>query len=287
MRGTVTRQFAVIAVLAALVTSLSFLVPSADAAQRPFSPTDGTDCLVVTGTAPVGSPQVLGSRQPLRESYAENDELFIGRGSVADLNVGDRLQFVRSYGEIRHPDTGDTIAEAIGWIGFAEVIATGEDRAIVRITKSCREIEIGEFLVTPDSREIADVSEIPPFEPHRLITPDPADAVVILGELESVVAETGKPTIAAAREAYGQRDVVIIDQGSDSGWAPGDLVDMYRAELALRVLTATSEYTPSPLALGLVVAVGDNAAAVMIIEGDMGVQVGDRVQRAGRASDDS
>ena len=139
MRGTVTRQFAVIAVLAALVTSLSFLVPSADAAQRPFSPTDGTDCLVVTGTAPVGSPQVLGSRQPLRESYAENDELFIGRGSVADLNVGDRLQFVRSYGEIRHPDTGDTIAEAIGWIGFAEVIATGEDRAIVRITKSCRE----------------------------------------------------------------------------------------------------------------------------------------------------
>ncbi len=280
MRGDVARQVGIVALLVVVATGVPFVVSSAAAGQRAFTPVDGTDCLVVTGTAPTGAPRVIGSRQPLRESFALGDTLFVGGPGVGDMSVGERQQFVRGYGEIRHPDTNQVLADAIGWIGFAEVIAVEADRAIVRITMSCREIEIGEYLVTPDSRDIADVSEIPAFESDRLITPDPADPVVILGELESVISESGEGRIATeARSAYSQRDVVIIDQGSASGWAPGDLVDMYRAELALNTRTSAAVYTPMPLALGLVVAVGENAAAVLIIEGELEVQIGDRIQR--------
>lgn len=282
MRGDVARQMGVAALLVVVATGVPFLVSSADAGQRAFTPADGTDCLVVTGTAPTDVPRVIGSRQVLRESFAEGDTLFIGGPGVGDLSVGDRLQFVRGYGEIRHPDTDQVIADAIGWIGFAEVTAVTTDRAIVRVTMSCREIEIGEYLVTPDLRDIAEVSEIPAFEPDRLIIPDPADPVVILGDLESVISESGEVRMGTeARASYAQRDVVIIDQGSTSGWAPGDLVDMYRAELALQTQTSAAVYTPMPLALGLVVAVGENAAAVLIVEGDMPVQIGDRIQRLG------
>ena len=280
MRGDVARQMGVVALLVVVATGVLFVASPAVAGQRAFTPVDGTDCLVVTGTAPTGAPRVIGSRQPLRESFALGDTLFVAGPGVSDMSVGERLQFVRGYGEIRHPDTNRVLADAIGWIGFAEVIAVDADRAIVRVTMSCREIEIGEYLVTPDSRDIADVSEVPAFEPDRLITPAPADPVVILGELESVISESGERRIATeARSAYAQRDVVIIDQGSASGWAPGDLVDMYRAELALRTRTSAAVYTPMPLALGLVVAVGENAAAVLIIEGELAVQIGDRIQR--------
>ena len=280
MRGDVARQMGVVALLVVVATGGPLFVSSAAAGQRAFTPADRTDCLVVTGTAPTGAPRVIGSRQPLRESFALGDTLFVGGPGVGDLSVGERLQFVRGYGEIRHPDTNQVLADAIGWIGFAEVIAVEADRAIVRVTMSCREIELGEYLVTPDSRDIAEVSEIPPFESDRLITPNPADPVVILGELESVISESGEGRIATeARSAYSQRDVVIIDQGSASGWAPGDLVDMYRAELALRTRTSAAVYTPMPLALGLVVAVGENAAAVLIIEGELAVEIGDRTQR--------
>lgn len=282
MRGDVARQMGVVALLVVVATGVPFLVSSTDAMQRAFTPLDGTDCLVVTGTAPTGGPRIIGSRQPLRESFAEGDTVFIGGPGVGDLRVGERLQFVRGYGEIRHPDTGQVIADAIGWIGFAEVTAVTTDRAIVRITMSCREIEIGEYLVTPDFRDLADVSEIPPYEPDRLITPDPNDPVVILGELESVTSERGEKGIGTeARASYAQRDVVIIDQGSTSGWAPGDLVDMYRAELTLLTQTSDTAYTPMPLAVGLVVAVGENAAAVLIVEGDVAVQIGDRIRRLG------
>jgi hypothetical protein len=284
MRGNVARQMGVVALLVATATGVPFFVSSADAAQRPFTPANGTDCLVVTGTAPTSAPRVLGSRQVLQEAFAEGDELFIGGPGVGALSVGERLQFVCGYGQIRHPGTNEVISDAIGWLGFADVVAVDAERAIVRVTKSCREIEVGEYLLTPDPRDLAEPSEIPHFEPDRLITPDPADPVVILGELESVVSDSGESRIGtAARDTYAQRDVVIIDQGSTSGWAPGDLVDMYRPELALKTRTSATVYTPMPLALGMVVAVGEDAAAVLIVESEMAIQLGDRVARMGSA----
>jgi len=285
MRETVTRQLLLSVAAGFAVAGAALLFPVAVHAQRPFSPVDGTDCLVVTGTAPTSAPQVLAGRQPLQESFGEGDSLYIGGPGVGGLTVGRRMQFVRGYGRIHHPDTGEFIADAIGWIGFAEVVAVNTDRAIVRVTKACREIQVGEYLLAPDARDIANVSEIPSFVPNRLIAPDPADPVVILGEIEALLSDTGNARVAAARDAYGQRDVVIINQGSGSGWAPGDLVDMYRDELALEVQTGATDYTPRPLALGLVVAVGENAAAVLVVEGNEVIEIGDRVKKMGEARD--
>ena len=279
MSRTATKKIVTVAVFAIAGTALPFFVADAEA-QRALRPADGSECLVITGSVPEDAPRVLGSREPARESYGQGDELFVGGTGVAGLAVGQQLQFVRSYGDVWHPDTNDVIAEAIGWLGFAEVVEVSADRALVRITKSCREIEVGDLLLEPESRAIAQVDSVPDFVPLRLVTPGDADAVIILGELESVASESGGRRVSAPREAYGQRDVVIIDKGSVDGWSTGDIVDLYRGESTFITQTTTATYTPTLLAIGLVVAVGDQAASVLIVEGDLPVQIGDRVRRS-------
>ncbi|MCH7824726.1 MAG: hypothetical protein IH849_07985 [Acidobacteria bacterium] len=279
MSRAATKKIVSVAVVAIAATALSFFVGDAEA-QRALTPVDGAECLVITGSVPEDALRVLGSRELMRESYGEGDELFVGGTGVAGLTVGQRLQFVRRYGDVRHPDTNEVIAEAIGWLGFAEVMEVGADRAIVHVTKSCREIEVGELLLEPDSLPLAQVDSFPDYVPLRLVTPADADAVIILGELESVVSESGRRRVSAARDAYAQRDLVIIDQGSVDGWSPGDIVDLYRGESVLKAQTTAATYTPTLLAIGLVVAVGDQAATVLIVEGDLPVEIGDRVRRS-------
>ena len=280
MNRTASKKIVSVAVFAIAATALPFFVSDAEA-QRSLTPTDGTDCLVVTGTAPEDAPRVVGSREPFQEAYGEGDILYIGGTGASDFVVGQRLQFVRSYGSLRHPDTNDVIADAIGWLGYAEVLEVNSERTFVRVTKSCREIEVGEFLVEPSPRPIAQIDSFPPYEPLQLVTPDAADAVIILGELESVISESGRSrTGTAARDAYGQRDVVIIDKGTVDGWSAGDVVDLYRGERALETSTGATEFSAQLLGIGLVVATGDEASAVLIVEGDMSVQIGDRVRRS-------
>ena len=280
MSRTATKKIVSVAVFAIAGTALSFFVGDAEA-QRALTSADGTECLVVTGSAPEDAPRVLGSREPGRESYGEGDELFVAGTGVADFTVGQRLQFVRHFGNVRHPDTDVVIADAIAFLGFGEVVEVGADQAIVRITKSCREIEVGELLLEPDIRPVVQVDSFPDYVPLRLVTPDDADPVVILGELESVISDSGRRRVAAAaRDAYGQRDIVVIDQGSVDGWSAGDVVDLYRGERMLKTQTGATAFTPMLLGIGLVVAVGEEAAAVLIVEGDLGVQIGDRVRRS-------
>ena len=280
-RSGTQKTFAV-ALCAAFATSFLFFSSDAWAQSRTTRAADGTDCLVVTGAPPTDAPRVLGSRQPMQEEYGFNDTVFIGGPGVGDLVVGQRLQFVRDFGTVRAPDTGEVITDAIGWLGFAEVTEVGSDRAIVRIIKSCREVEVGDFLATPDERPVADADDFQRFDPLELVTPDEADPSVILGSLESVLSLDGEArTGNTAQEAYSQRDVIIIDQGESSGWSAGDQVRFYRGELGLNVRTSVTvdTYTPLVLAYGLVVATGDEAAAVLIVEGDLDVTIGDRVRR--------
>ena len=280
MNRTATKKIVVVAVFAIAGTALPFFIGDAEA-QRVLTPANGTECLVVTGSAPGDVPRVVGSREPGRESYGTDDELFVAGTGVGSLTVGQQLQFVRHFGEVRHPYTNVVIAEAIAYLGLAEVVEVGPDRAVVRITTACREIEIGESLVEPDIRLTAQVDSFPDYVPARLVTPNAADPVVILGELESVISASGVKRVAAmGRDSYAQRDVVIIDQGSADGWSAGDIVDLYRGERTLKTQTGGTEFTPLMLAIGLVVAVGDQAAAVLIVEGDLGVQIGDRVRRS-------
>lgn len=280
MNRTATQKIVSVVVFAIAGTALPFFIGDAEA-QRVLTPAHGTECLVVTGSSPGDAPRVVGSREPGRESYGQGDELFVAGTGVASFTVGQQLQFVRHFGQVRHPDTDVVIAEAIAYLGLAEVVEVGADRAIVRVTMACREIEIGELLLEPDIRPTARVDSFPLYDPARLVTPDAADAVVILGELESVVSESGLTRAAAmARDSYAQRDVVIIDQGSADGWSAGDIVDLYRGESMLKTQTGGTEFTPLMLGIGLVVAVGDQAAAVLIVEGDLGVQIGDRVRHS-------
>ena len=252
------------------------------APQRPFRPSDNNNCLLFPGDPPTAGPRVVAGPQVLRESFAQGDLVYVeGEGTTA-LTVGEELQFVRSYGPFRHPITGEEVAHAIGLLGFAEIIDVDSARAMARITMSCREIEIGEYPLEPIVRAVPQVSDIPPFDREQLVVPDEADATIILGELESVISETGEERVSVAtRETYGQADIVIIDQGGPTGWTPGDIATFYRAGLAVGASAASEP--PMLLGNGVIVAVGAEVAALMIVETVFPVNLGDSVRRTGTA----
>lgn len=253
--------------------------------QRPFSPPNKANCLVVAADQPPAGPRVVGGRQVLQKSFGEGDVVFVEGSGTAAWSPGQELQLVRGYGVLHTPDTGQVIGEVIGWMGFAEVIDADPERALVRITMSCSEIELGEYLQAPQLREVAEIVEIPAFDSSQLISPDPDDASVILGGLESVVSERGESRENVfMRETYAQGDVLIIDQGGAAGWSVGDIATFYRDRPSLQVRGARP---PLVLALGLVVATGNDVASVMVVEGDLPVHLGDRARRTGSATTES
>ncbi len=246
------------------------------APQRPFQPSNNNDCLLFPGDPPTAGPQAL------RESFALGDLVYVEGEGTAPLTVGEELQFVRSYGPFRHPVTGQEVGDAIGLLGFAEIIDVDSSRAMACITMSCREIEIGEYLLEPIVRAVPQVSDIPPFNREQLVTPDEADATIILGELESVLSDSGEARIGVAtRETYGQADIVIIDQGGPTGWTPGDVATIYRSATAFTTTGAVEP--PMLLGNGVIIAVGAEVAAVMIVETVFPVNLGDRARRSGTA----
>ncbi len=252
------------------------------ALQRPFRPSDNNNCLLFPGVSPTAGPRVVAGPQVLRESFSQGDFVYVEGEGTAALTVGEELQFVRSYGPFNHPVTGDEAGHAIGLVGFAEIIDVDSERAMARITMSCREIEVGEYLLQPIVRAVPEVSDIPSFNREQLVTPDEADATVILGELESVISESGEDRAAVAtRETYGQADIVIIDQGGPTGWTPGDIATFYRGRLEFS--TGAAAEPPMLLGNGVIVAVGAEVAAVMIVETVFPVNLGDRARRTGTA----
>ena len=252
------------------------------APQRPLRPSDNNNCLLFPADPPTAGPRVVAGPQVLRESFGQGDLVYVEGEGTAALTVGEELQFVRSYGPFRHPITGEEVAHAIGLLGFAEIVDVDSTRAMARITMSCREIELGEYLVEPIVRAVPQVSDIPPFNREQLVTPDEADATIILGELESVISDSGEERVGVStRETYSQADIVIIDQGGPTGWSPGDIATIYRARLEFS--TSAASAPPMLLGNGLVVAVGAEVAAVMIVESVFPVNLGDRMRRTGTA----
>ncbi len=254
------------------------------APQRPFRPSNNNNCLLFPGDPPSAGPRVVAGPQAMQESFAQGDLVYVEGDGATALAVGEELQFVRSYGPFRHPATGDVVSHAIGLIGFAEIVDVDSTRALARVTMACREIEIGEYLLQPIVRVVPEVSDIPSFYRARLITPVETDATVILGDLESVISESGEDRVGVAtRDIYGQADIVIIDQGGAVGWAPGDIATFYRNSSSLDFSTSAATEPPLLLGNGLIIAVGAEVAAVMIVETDSPVHLGDRVRRTGTA----
>jgi hypothetical protein len=179
-----------------VVALVAALFPSPAVAQQAEGKAieGARDCYTfLTDQVPTG-PRVAASRQVLQISYGAGDVIYIEGNGAGDLAIGEEMQIVRITGPIRHPQTDATIGNALSMLGTLEIIDVLGERALARITASCKETERGDYLVPKEDLEIAEVGELPPFDPNRLVDPSDSDATVVLGPLESVLKDTESMT---------------------------------------------------------------------------------------------
>jgi hypothetical protein len=244
----------------------------------------GTTCFNLLVDAPVSGPHIIGTRQALQEIMAERDVAYVS-AEAGGLGIGDVMQVVRNTGTVDHPATGASAGNILEVLGMVEVVDVNANSALLRVTGSCREVEVGDVLRTlPDNAELpADMPRMPVFDPDRLVTPADADAFLVMGALESVLAGEGDNRRMGLTQVqmYAQRDLVVLDQGADATWQSGDLAEVYRDRVYDSDLFRDSLVEPPLLGRGVVVRADTTSAVVQIVDSVAEIQVGDRARKAG------
>jgi hypothetical protein len=239
------------------------------------------DCYTfLTEQVPTG-PRVAASRQVLQISYGAGDVIYIEGNGAGDLEVGEEMQIVRISGPIRHPQTESVLGNALSMLGELEIIDVLGDRALARISASCREIERGDYLVPLEELDILEVGDLPPFDPNRLVEPAESDATVVLGPLESVLKNAEAMTRGGITPyaAIGAGEIIIIDQGSGAGWSAGDYVLIYWTTGASQYNLGGMSAPPMIASRGFVIWAGENTASVLVTDGDGAVELGMKARR--------
>ena len=126
-------------------------------------------------------------------------------------HVGDAFTVFRVRSELRHPDTSELLGYFVQVLGKAEITQLLPETSWVRITESWAEIQPGDRVIAVrrgagrdhrGARRQAVKGEIVALEPYRL--------------------------------RVGDRDFVILDQGTSSGVVPGRRLVAYRAGREVR-----------------------------------------------------
>jgi LysM domain len=126
-------------------------------------------------------------------------------------HVGDAFTVFRVRSELRHPETRELLGYFVQVLGKAEITQLLPETSWVRITESWAEIQPGDrvvpFVEEPDAITEVRVGqpvrgEIVAFEPYRL--------------------------------RVGDRDFVVLDQGTQNGVVPGRRLQVFRAGRPVR-----------------------------------------------------
>jgi len=287
MRGSPTTRFTI--VLAAVTTILLVAPVEVEAApQAPYKrylgvPHAGTQCFTLVASEPPAGPRVASGRQALRLSWGAGDTVFV-EGDLAALQPGTSLEVVRPSGTIQHPDTGSRMGLALEILGVVEIMDVNASRALARVDASCREIEVGDYLRPTTDGALPDISELPVFDPEFLVTPQEDDGTVVLGSVESVLADPSgsRRDSLLAQDTYAQGHLVTVDRGASDGWSPGHLVLFYREETPELYRTGTPQ-PPLVLGRGLAVRTESETSIVLITDGDFPVEIGHLARSLGPA----
>ncbi len=116
-----------------------------------------------------------------------------------------KWNIVRVGKELVDPDTGETLARDVTYVGDAETVASG-DPATLKITSADQEIEPGDKLLPAENIHGVDLT------PH-------APAEKVSGKIIAIIGGT---------QATSKYATVIIDKGSANGMKLGDVLAVYR-----------------------------------------------------------
>ncbi len=169
-------------------------------------------------------------------------------------HVGDAFTVFRVRRELRHPQTKELLGYFVQVLGKAEITQLLPETSWVRITESWAEIQ-------PGDRVIPFVEE--------------PDAIT-----EVHAGQTVKGEIVALepyRQRVGDRDFVILDQGTAAGVVPGRRLVAYRAGREVRdPLTEDKLLVPDDIVGELfVVKASEKTSLAMVMRADRDLIVGD------------
>jgi hypothetical protein len=175
----------------------------------PYIPTEAED----------RSFHIIGSEQgKARIAFADRDIVYVNRGSSAGVKAGDVFNALRPVEKIKHPVTGKPLGTKIMVTGWLRVILAQENASTAVIEQACSEITEGDYLRPFEKRPVPMVMHQP--TPDRTEPPSGKTRgyIVDLGSEKSLVAGAGH--------------IATIDLGSADGVAPGNMLTIFRNEIA-------------------------------------------------------
>jgi hypothetical protein len=150
---------------------------------------------------------IKGTREE-KEYLSEYDPIYIWFKDPNAAQVGQKYMVVRQMREITHPVTGDSVGFYIRVLGAVQVVHVGEEVATAIIATSLDPIFRGD--------------KIAPWMPqlNKNVGPKPNSV-----ELRGYIVDS-RVTISE----IGERHIVFIDRGRDSGVEEGNVFDVVRRE---------------------------------------------------------
>jgi outer membrane protein OmpA-like peptidoglycan-associated protein len=246
----------------------------------------GAVCSTLLLEAPAEGARITSTLQPLQVAIGLN-EVVRADASGGGISIGDRFEVVRNNGSLEHPVTEAEAGHVVEVLGMVEVVDVNDHAALIKVVGACREMEIGDVLLpVPDAIMTEDLPRLPVFNSHVLVTADEADAFVVLGSLESVAseAEPMQRDEAVGYELYAQRDLIVIDQGSNDQWELADMAMIYRDRVfADSDVFRDAMAEPPVIGRGVVVRADATSAVLQVTDAVSEMQIGDRARKTGSA----
>lgn len=204
------------------------------------------------------SLQIIGSESgATRVAFAERDILYLGKGTSSGIKAGDVFSFHHRIYPVKHPSTGKTLGEKIEVTGWGRVILAQESASTLIVEHACADIHAGDYLKPFEKQTVPLTLRRPPAD---RLTP-------ATGKVQGYVIDIADDAMIA-----GAGHIVMIDLGSDSGIAPGNILVAYRTMYP-------SVPTPRNVIGELVViATGDKTATAKVLSSNDAIMTGDQLE---------
>jgi hypothetical protein len=147
-------------------------------------------------------------------NYAQNKFLVINGGANQGAHVGERFSVVRPRGEVESRwSHKDRLGYYVQELGVVEIVDVKQDTSVVRVSRSCDSMLLGDLLV--------------PFEQRVGVPYSLRPSLDLFGD------PSGKPTGRILMSREGQdlisRDqIVYVDLGAEDNVTPGEYLTVFR-----------------------------------------------------------
>lgn len=161
---------------------------------------------------------------------------------------------VRRGRDLQDPDTGVALGVEALVVGQAELVSTNAERAVLRVSRSTREIKPGDRLI-PHQATSLESSYFPAPPPFAV------DAAII--------------SLGAGRAVAGRNDSLLLNVGASRGIEPGQLLTVLEPPQIPR--GSKQEFPGKVVGTVLVYRVFDDSSLALVLSSNDAIRVNDRV----------